>query len=119
MGEPFCTPISDDRISFLSADRSYVALPGALEEESYNKDLQATHADDHGALDHAKVGDSLLRAADSAEVAVLPCSKVLLVSSNGRKLSGDLVDGLLQSRGLLGAGALLGGELCANFVLDL
>ena len=81
--------------------------------------MQTTHADDHGALDHAEVGNSLLRAADSAKVAVLPRSKVLLVTGDGRELSRDLVDGLFQGRSLLGACALLGGELGANFVLDL
>lgn len=31
--------------------RSYVALPCALEEEPYNKDLKSTHANDQAGLD--------------------------------------------------------------------
>jgi hypothetical protein len=62
--------------------------------------VQCSHADNQSNLDHAEVDNALLRARHSAEVAVLSCSKVLLVSRNGGKLARDLVDGFLQDGGL-------------------
>lgn len=78
-----------------------VTLASTLEEESDNKHLQRTHTDNKSNLDHAEVDNALLRARDSAEVTVLTCSKVFLVSGNGGKLAGDLEDGLLQDGSLL------------------
>lgn len=76
--------------------RLNVTLASALEEEPDNKHLQCSHADNQSNLDHAKVDNALLRAGHGAEVAVLSCPKVLLVSGNGGKLARDLVDGFLQ-----------------------
>lgn len=58
----------------------YVALPCALEKETDDKDLESSHADDEAGLDQAEVDNPLLSAPDGAEVAVLACAEVLLVS---------------------------------------
>lgn len=76
--------------------RLNIALASTLEEEPDNKHLQCSHADNQSNLDHAKVDNALLRAGHGAEVAILSCSKVLLVSGNGGKLARDFVDGFLQ-----------------------
>ena len=94
-------------------------FPCALEEEAHHEDLQASHRHHHQALDYAKVEDPALGTTNGAEVAVFTGAEVFLVARNGRQLGGQLEDGLLQSRGLFGGGALSGGELCAFFVLDL
>lgn len=80
-----------------------------LEEESHDKHLQGSHADDETNLNHAKVHDSLLCTGDGGEIAVLARSEVLLVPRNGRKLTGDFEDGVLDNRCLLGGGSLLEG----------
>lgn len=90
-----------------------------LEEESNDKYLQTAHADDEKRLNHAKVDDAVLGAHDGRKVAVLTRAEVLLVSRNGRQLARDLVDRLLEDIGLLGARALLRGELSASLVLNL
>lgn len=104
---------------FVSLRRSYVALARALEEEANDKHLQSSHQHDKGALDHAEVDDAAFGAADGAEVAVLSGAEVLLASRDGRELAGELEDGLLEGGVLFGRGALLGGKLSANLVLDL
>ncbi len=90
--------------------RSYITLPCALEEEPDNKDLESAHADHQQDLDHAEVDDPLLCAADGAEVAVFAGAEVFLVPGDGRHLTRDLEERLLEGRRLLGRGALFGGK---------
>lgn len=90
-----------------------------LEEKPDNKHLQPSHRHHHQSLNHTKVEDPSLRAADSAEVAVLARPEVFLVPRDGRQLRGQFENRLFQSRRLLGARALSRGELRAFFVLDL
>lgn len=78
-------PFPHSRIPSLSARQTmphdlYVALPCALEEKPDDKYLESTHADDEPGLDQAEVDNPLLSAPDGAEVAVLTCAEVLLVS---------------------------------------
>ncbi len=90
-----------------------------LEEKSHNKHLQSPHGDDKAALDQAEVYNPLFCAADGAEVSVFAGSEILLVSGNGRQLSGDLVERFFQSSSLLGAASLLGRQVDARLILDL
>lgn len=91
-----------------------------LEKEPDNKHLQRPHADNQTNLDDAEIDDSLFRAVDSAEVSVLACAEVFLVSGDGRQLAGDLVEGLLEHGGLFGGSALLRWQLSgARLVLNL
>lgn len=77
-----------------------------LEEESDNKNLQASHADDEERLDHAKVDNTVLGAGDGRKVAVLTCAEVLLVSRDCGQLAGNLVHRLFELVCLLLAGSL-------------
>lgn len=105
--------------SAAAAGASNVTLASALEEEAHNEHLQRAHGDDQEALDHAKVDDSVLGADNSSEVAVLTCAEVLLVTRDGGKLAGDLVNRLLKSRRLFRRRALLSRQLGALLMLDL
>lgn len=97
----------------------HVSLPRALEEEPDHEDLQSTHADDQTALYQAEVDNPLLRASDGAEVTVLARPEILLIPGHSRQLSRNLDDRFFKGGGLLGRGALLGGEVHSGFVLDL
>lgn len=93
--------------------------PTYLEEESDNKNLQTSHADDEERLNHAKVDDAVLGAVDGRKVAVLTCAEVLLVSRDCGQLARNLVHRLLKLVCLLLAGSLFRGELCTRLALDL
>jgi hypothetical protein len=94
-------------------------FPGTLEEEPHNKDLQRSHRNHHQRLNNTEVENPALGTPHRTEVTVLTGTEVLLVAGDGRKLSGELVDGFLQAGGLFGAGALAGRQLGALLVLDL
>lgn len=96
-----------------------LTFPSALEEEAHNEDLQCGHGNHHQRLDHTEVKDPTLGTAHSTEVSVLTSTEVFLVARDGRKLGGELVDGLLQAASLFGAGTLAGGQLGALLVLNL
>lgn len=83
-----------------------------LEEEADDKDLQRAHGDDEGDLDHTETDNALLGALDGCEVSVLTCAEVFLVSGDGREVTRDFEDGLLDGGCLLRGCALLGGKLC-------
>lgn len=55
-------------------------FPGALEEESDDKDLQTCHGHDQARLHQTEVEYPLLGTFDGAEVAVLASAEVLLVA---------------------------------------
>lgn len=97
----------------------HAALAPAREKVPHNKHLQPRNAEHEQILNHAEPEDALFRAAHRAKVAVLARPKVLLVARNRRQLPGELVDGFLQVRGLLGGRALLGGEGRAGFIFNL
>lgn len=94
-------------------------LPSALEKEAHYENLQRSHRHHHQRLNYTEVENPTLGTPHSTEVAVLTCAEVLLVPRDGRELCGQLVDRFLEVGGLLGAGALAGGELGALLVLDL
>lgn len=95
--------VSFQHILFPSADPLYVTLAGTLEKEPDDKNLKGAHGCDEEDLDQAEVDDSLLGAADSAEVAVLAGAEVFLVARDGGHLARDLEEGLLEGRGLFGS----------------
>lgn len=72
-----------------------------LEEEADDEDLQACHSHHHERLNNTQVEDSPLRASDGAEIAVLSCAEVLLVTCDSRELAGELEDRLLKRTSLL------------------
>ena len=90
-----------------------------LEEEPDDEHLESSHTDDKTTLDHAEVLDSLLCAPDGAEVSVLASTEVLLVTSDGRQLARNLVDGLFQCRCNTRIASFLGRQVHASFVLNL
>lgn len=112
---PCLAPISNPQ----TRGKSEHTFPGTLEEEAHNKDLQRSHGNHHQRLDHTEVENPTLGTAHGTEVTVLTCAEVLLVTGDGGELCGELVDGLLQAGGLLGASTLAGGKLGALFILDL
>lgn len=98
---------------------SNIPLPRPLEKEPHHKYLQPRHGDHEHILNDAEPEDARLGAADGAEIAVLARAEVLLVPRDGRQLPGELEHGLGEEGGLLGGGALFGGEGGAVFVFDL
>jgi len=57
-----------------------LTFPSAREELSDNEDLQASHRHHHDHLHQAEVEDTLLGTPHRAEVPVLSCAEVLLLS---------------------------------------
>jgi DNA polymerase III epsilon subunit-like protein len=98
---------------------SYISLTAASEEHPDDKDLQASHANHHGAFQQAEVEHSLLRAPHRAEVPVLTCAEVFLLASEGGDLTGHAEDGLLDAAELFGGCAGFLREICAGLVFDL
>ena len=97
----------------------YISLASASEEHPHDKDLQASHANHHGAFKQAEVENSLLSAPDCAEIPVFTCAEVFLLARQGGDLTGHAEDGLLDAAELLGSRAGLLGEVCARLVFDL
>ena len=61
----------------------HVSLTSTGEEHPHDKDLQASHANHHSALQQAEVEHSLLCTPDRAEVPVFTCAEVFLLASKG------------------------------------
>ena len=97
----------------------HVSLTSTSEEHPHDKDLQASHADHHSALQQAEVEHPLLRAPDSAEVPVLARAEVLLLAREGGDLARHLEDRLFHAAELLGRCAGFLGEVGAGLVFDL
>ena len=68
---------------------SYKGVLGVanLKKEPDNKDLKASHANHHQALNNTEVEDPPLRTPDRAEIPVLSRSEILLVTCNRRELA--------------------------------
>jgi hypothetical protein len=97
----------------------YISLTATSKEHPDDKDLQASHADHHGALQQAEVEHSLFCAPHRAEVPVFTCAEVFLLTGEGGDLAGHAEDGLFHAAELLGRCAGFLGEVCAGLVFDL
>ena len=76
-----------DPCSAYAASPSYISLPRALEKEPHNKHLQPSHTNHHQTLNNTEIEDSPLRTPNRAEITILSCTEVFLVSCDSRELA--------------------------------
>ena len=70
-----------------SNQSSHITLPRSLEEEPYDKNLQASHTHHHQTLNNTEVKDPPLRTPDRTKIAILSRAEIFLIPCNGRKLA--------------------------------